>query len=79
MYLFVTCLPFSRYSCVEPTLDLKQDTLLPCHVHAFSFLGGATFCIAPDNLKTGVLCRFIWAFPSAAGPTRRDCRQTRAG
>ncbi|MFR5417440.1 MAG: hypothetical protein ACLTHL_10840 [Collinsella sp.] len=24
VYLFVACLPFSRYSCVEPTLDMKQ-------------------------------------------------------
>ena len=26
VYLFVACLPFSRYSYVEPTLDMKQDT-----------------------------------------------------
>ena len=54
VYLFVACLPFSRYSYVEPTLDMKQDTWLLCHVHAFSFLGGATPCIVPDNLRTGV-------------------------
>lgn len=54
VYLFVACLPFSRYSYVEPALDMKQDTWLRCHVHAFEFLGGATPCIAPDNLKTGV-------------------------
>lgn len=53
VYLFVACLPFSRYSYVEPTLDMKQDTWLLCHVHAFSFLGGATPCIVPDNLRTG--------------------------
>ena len=27
VYLFVGTLPFSRYSYVEPTLDMKQDTL----------------------------------------------------
>ena len=54
VYLFVARLPFSRYSYVEPALDMKQDTWLRCHVHAFEFLGGATPCIAPDNLKTGV-------------------------
>lgn len=54
VYLFVACLPFSRYSYVEPALDMKQDTWLRCHVHAFEFLGGATPCIVPDNLKTGV-------------------------
>ena len=61
--LFVACLPFSRYSYVEPTLDMKQDTWLLCHVHAFSFLGGATPCIVPDNLRTGVT-----AHPRAGEP-----------
>lgn len=46
--------PLSRYSYVEPTLDMKQDTWLRCHVHAFEFLGGSTPMIVPDNLKTGV-------------------------
>lgn len=55
VYLFVACLPFSRYSYVEPTLDMKQDTWLLCHVHAFSFLGGATPCIIPDNLIAWLL------------------------
>lgn len=63
VYLFVACLPFSRYSYVEPTLDMKQDTWLLCHVHAFSFLGGATPCIVPDNLRTGVT-----AHPRAGEP-----------
>lgn len=55
VYLFVACLPFSRYSYVEPTLDMKQDTWLLCHIHAFEFFGGSTACIVPDNLKTGVI------------------------
>lgn len=63
VYLFVACLPFSRYSYVEPTLDMKRDTWLLCHVHAFSFLGGATPCIVPDNLRTGVMYRVAWAPP----------------
>lgn len=54
VYLFVACLPFSRYSYVEPTLDMKQDTWLRCHVHAFEFIGGSVPCIVPNNLKTGV-------------------------
>lgn len=54
VYLFVACLPFSRMSYVEPTLDMKQDTWLRCHVHAFAYFGGAAPCIVPDNLKTGV-------------------------
>lgn len=54
VYLFVACLPFSRYVYVEPTLDMTQDTWLRCHVHAFQFFGGSVPCIVPDNLKTGV-------------------------
>lgn len=55
VYLFVACLPFSRYTYVEPTLDMKQDTWLRCHVRMFEFLGGSTPCIVSDNLKTGVV------------------------
>ena len=54
VYLFVACLPFSRMSYVEATLDTKQNTWLNCHVHAFEYFGGATPCIVPDNLKTAV-------------------------
>ena len=54
VYLFIACLPFSRMSYVEPTLDMKQNTWLYCHVHAFEYFGGVTPCIVPDNLKTGV-------------------------
>ena len=53
-YLFVACLPFSRMSWVEPTLDMKQDTWLRCHVHAFGYFGGAAPCIVPDNAKVAV-------------------------
>lgn len=52
--LFVAALPFSRYSYAEPTLDMKQDAWLRCHVHAFAFFGGCTPIIVPDNLLTGV-------------------------
>jgi len=52
--LFVVALPFGRYSYVEPTLDMKQDAWLRCHVHAFAFFGGCTPIIVPDSLLTGV-------------------------
>lgn len=54
VHLFVACLPFSRYSYVEPTLDMKEGTWLLCHVHMFEFFGGSVPMIVPDNLKTGV-------------------------
>lgn len=54
VYLFVGTLPFSRYSYVEPTLDMTEDTWLRCHVRMFEFFGGSVPMIVPDNLKTGV-------------------------
>lgn len=55
VYLFVGCLPFSRYAFVEPTLDMKQDTWLRAHVAMFEAFCGTVPRIVPDNLKTGVI------------------------
>jgi transposase len=55
VYLFVATLPFSRFSFVEPTLDMRQDTWLRAHVAMFDAFGGTTPRIVPDNLKTGVI------------------------
>lgn len=55
VYLFVACLPFSRYAFVEPTLDMRQDTWLGCHTAMFDWFGGTVPRIVCDNLKTGVL------------------------
>jgi transposase len=55
VFLFVACLPFSRYAFVEPTLDMKQDTWLRAHVAMFEAFTGSVPRIVPDNLKTGVL------------------------
>lgn len=54
VYLFVACLPFGGRGNAEPALDMKQDTWLRRHVHAFESLGGATPRVVPDSLKTGV-------------------------
>lgn len=55
VYLFVATLPYSQYSYVEPTLDMKQDTWLRCHIRMFSYFGGSTTRLICDNLKTGVI------------------------
>lgn len=57
VYLFVACLPFSRYAFVEPTLDMRQNTWLQAHVAMFNFFGGSVPRIVCDNLKTGVIER----------------------
>jgi transposase len=55
VYLFVGTLPFSRYSFVEPALDMRQDTWLRAHVSMFDWFGGSVPRVVPDNLKTGVI------------------------
>ncbi|MEV7999354.1 IS21 family transposase [Arthrobacter sp. KFRI-F3372] len=55
VYLFVACLPFSRYAFVEPAMDMKQDTWLRAHVAMFEAFTGSVPRIVPDNLKTGVI------------------------
>ena len=55
VYLFVACLPFSRYAFVEPALDMRQDTWLLANVAMFEWFGGSVPRIVPDNLKTGVI------------------------
>lgn len=55
VYLFVACLPFSRYAFVEATLDMKQESWLRAHTAMFAFFGGSVPRLVPDNLKTGVI------------------------
>lgn len=35
VYLFVACLPFSRYAFVEASLDMRQESWLRAHVAMF--------------------------------------------
>lgn len=55
VYLFVSCLSYSRYAYVEPTLDMKMDTWLRCHVHMYEAFNGVPTRTVCDNLKTGVV------------------------
>lgn len=55
VYLFVACLPFSRYAFVEPCLDMKQDAWMLCHAPMFTAFGSSVPRIVCDNLKTGVI------------------------
>lgn len=55
VFLFVACLPFSRYAFCWPTLDMKQDAWLRAHTAMFDWFGGSVPRIVPDNLKTGVI------------------------
>ena len=53
-YLFVAVLPCSCFAYVEVCGDMKLDTWLLCHVHAYNYFGGVARLLIPDNLKTGV-------------------------
>ena len=55
VYLFVACLPFSRYAFAEATLDMRQESWLRAHTAMFLFFGGSVPRLVPDNLKTGVI------------------------
>ena len=55
VFLFVACLPFSRYAFVEPTLDMKEEAWLLANRAMFEWFSGSVPRIIPDNLKTGVI------------------------
>ena len=53
-YLFVAVLPCSYYAYVEPSLNMKSESWISCHVNMYNYYGGSTRLIIPDNLRTGV-------------------------
>lgn len=55
VYLYVATLPYSQYSYVEPTLDMKEATWIRCNVHTLEYFGGSPIKIVCDNLKTAVI------------------------
>lgn len=55
VYLFVGTLPYSQYSYVEPTLDMKMDSFIRAHIHMYEYFGGVPTRLICDNLKTGVV------------------------
>lgn len=57
LYAFCATLGFSRVSFVEFVTDMKVQTLIGCHDHAFEYFGGVTRRVLYDNMKTVVLER----------------------
>jgi len=58
-YIFVAVLPYSGYTYVEAFLFQDQSnqrfaSWIQAHVNAFSYFGGVTRMLVPDNLKTGI-------------------------
>lgn len=54
-YIFVAVLPSSLYGYAEVFPDKKSNHWIEAHIHAYSFFGGVTRILIPDNLKTGVI------------------------
>jgi len=54
IYVFVAVLSNSQYSYVEGFLSQNLENWIAANNNAFTFFGGVTKIIVPDNLKTGV-------------------------
>jgi transposase len=57
LHAFCATLGFSRASYVEFVSNMKVETLIACHEHAFIAFGGVTKRVLYDNMKTVVLER----------------------
>lgn len=53
-YFFCARLKYSRYSYVEFTTDMRQETFIRCIIRAFEYIGGVPWVCIFDNLKTAV-------------------------
>lgn len=53
--LFVAVLPFSGYTFAWACPDQKQASWIDAHLRMFSYFGGVSQLLVPDNLKTGVI------------------------
>lgn len=58
--IFVAALGASSYTFAEATLSQELPNFIGSHARAFSFFGGVTKAIVPDNLKSAVTkaCRY---------------------
>jgi transposase len=58
--IFVAVLGASNYTYAEATFSQKIEDWIGSHVRAFSYIGGVTEAVVPDNLRSGVskACRY---------------------
>ena len=54
VYVFAGCLPYSNYLIAEGFHRTDEQAWIDAHAHMFSFFGGATPVLVPDNCKTAV-------------------------
>ena len=53
-YIFVAGLAYSGYAYSEAFYRMDQDAWIAAHVHAYTYYGGSTKLLVPDNLKVGI-------------------------
>lgn len=53
-YVFVAVLPCSLYAYVEAFPSMESSNWISGHINAYSYFGGVTRILVPDNLKVGV-------------------------
>lgn len=59
---FVATMGYSRASYVEYVADEKVDTLIKCHMNAFSYFGGVPHEALYDNMKTVISKRNAYGY-----------------
>ena len=59
---FVATMGYSRASYVEYVTDEKVDTLIACHMNAFSYFGGVPQEGLYDNMKTVIIKRNVYGY-----------------
>jgi transposase len=59
---FVATMGYSRASYVEYVTDEKVDTLIKCHMNAFSYFGGVPHEALYDNMKTVISKRNAYGY-----------------
>lgn len=52
--LFVAVLGASNLTYIEPVLSENLPTWVQCHINAFTYIGGVSESVVPDNLRSGV-------------------------
>ena len=54
LYAFIMILSYSRKRYIEFTTDMTQETLMKCHMNAFSYFNGIPQQLLYDNMRTVV-------------------------
>lgn len=54
-HFFVLTLVYSGYSYIEAFIDEKIESWIQGHINGYTFFGGSTIMLVPDNLKCAII------------------------